>query len=505
MKRWFIVVAVLLVSVGISSLVVGGQKPFDGVTITVAVHSGHHATPWYDEAKNIQDQLGIKLNVVEISPEEIGNIDVVLITEVESLLNEIWHDTRENREQFMAQVERLAKKMVSKKMLLLANLMLFLIQSSHVPQASINQQVTSSMRPNVVTEITDNMSEFRSNLREVLEFYQTWSMKKEKNSRDNFGKTRDVKQSKYTELLAEYAKSTPKGTIFTSNVPTIENLQKDEKEEISLKLLSENYNTVNNVLQQRYHGNYVPLTTNQIVALAYKESSWDAKAKHKHSGAKGYVQLMRQTAKEMMEKLPGEKFDLSDKEDNLYLGLKYLDIKYSELSSIVDRINFDRVNAGKKPVNMHEEDFQALLLASYNAGACSIMGLFEEYLDRENITEFTWYHFSQYLQKWVDSTERLADEFNHPSNKFLTYPIPEEMLPYVKKDRGFVMTHKVRQFLHYVEFIRAFSGQLEEVEISLMKKENSILLNEDSKNTYLDLQLPHIELGGSVTGARNVA
>jgi len=441
----------------------------------------------------------------EISPDEIGNIDIVLITEVESLLNEIWKDTRENREQFMIQVERLAKKMVSKKMLLLANLMLFLVQSSHVPQASINQQVANSMRPHAVAEISDNISEFRSGLREVLEAYQTRGMNKDKNSKDNLGEVRDVKQVKYTELLTEYAKITPRGAIFTSNVPTIGNLQKDEEEEVSLKLLSENYNTVNNVLQQRYHGNYVPLTANQIVALAYKESSWDAKAKHRHSGAKGYVQLMRQTAKEMMEKLPDEKFDLSDKEDNLYLGLKYLDIKYTELSSIMDRINSDRVNAGKKPINMHEEDFQALLLASYNAGACSIMGLFEEYLDRENITEFTWYHFSQYLQKWADSSERLADEFDHPSNKFLTYPIPEEMLPYVKKDRGFVMTHKVRQFLHYVEFIRAFSGQLEEVEISLMEKENSILLNEDSSNTYLDLQLPHIELGGSVTDARNVA
>ncbi|RLE31237.1 hypothetical protein DRJ27_02125 [Candidatus Acetothermia bacterium] len=67
-KKWFVLLLGLLL-VGMGGL--AADKPFEGVTITVAVHSGHHATPWYMEAKNIKDLLGITLNVVEISPEEM--------------------------------------------------------------------------------------------------------------------------------------------------------------------------------------------------------------------------------------------------------------------------------------------------------------------------------------------------------------------------------------------------------------------------------------------------
>ena len=82
MKRWILVAAVvLLMSVALGVLVVGGQKPYEGVTITVAVHSGHHAAPWYDEAKNIQDELGIKLNVIEISPEEIYSRELLELSQ----------------------------------------------------------------------------------------------------------------------------------------------------------------------------------------------------------------------------------------------------------------------------------------------------------------------------------------------------------------------------------------------------------------------------------------
>ena len=47
------------------------ERPYEGVTVTVAVHSGHHATPWYEEAKTIKEELGIDLQVVEMTSEDI--------------------------------------------------------------------------------------------------------------------------------------------------------------------------------------------------------------------------------------------------------------------------------------------------------------------------------------------------------------------------------------------------------------------------------------------------
>lgn len=56
----------------IFSVLANGQgKPFDGITVTVVAHSGHQATPWYNEKENIKEKYGINLNVIEISPDEI--------------------------------------------------------------------------------------------------------------------------------------------------------------------------------------------------------------------------------------------------------------------------------------------------------------------------------------------------------------------------------------------------------------------------------------------------
>lgn len=70
-----IVLAVVIGAIAITgvtgSVAVAEEKPFKGVTITLAVHSGHHATPWYKESETIEKLYGIKLSVVEITAEEI--------------------------------------------------------------------------------------------------------------------------------------------------------------------------------------------------------------------------------------------------------------------------------------------------------------------------------------------------------------------------------------------------------------------------------------------------
>jgi multiple sugar transport system substrate-binding protein len=71
MKRSMIIIVCFLLILSFSLLANGQGKPFDGITVTVGVHSGHNATPWYDEEGNIKEKYGIKLNVIEITPDEM--------------------------------------------------------------------------------------------------------------------------------------------------------------------------------------------------------------------------------------------------------------------------------------------------------------------------------------------------------------------------------------------------------------------------------------------------
>lgn len=56
-------------------------KPFDGVTVTVVAHGGHHAIPWHDEAENIEAEYGIKLNVIEVTADEIYSREILELTQ----------------------------------------------------------------------------------------------------------------------------------------------------------------------------------------------------------------------------------------------------------------------------------------------------------------------------------------------------------------------------------------------------------------------------------------
>ncbi len=56
-------------------------KPFEGITISVVAHSGHHAAPWYKEADNIKKNLGITLNVIEVSPDELYSREMLELSQ----------------------------------------------------------------------------------------------------------------------------------------------------------------------------------------------------------------------------------------------------------------------------------------------------------------------------------------------------------------------------------------------------------------------------------------
>jgi len=77
MKRVVVLVGLVVLGLGLVGL---AEKPYEGVTITVAVHSGHHATPWYEEAQAIYDLYGITLNVIEITPEEMYSRELLELT-----------------------------------------------------------------------------------------------------------------------------------------------------------------------------------------------------------------------------------------------------------------------------------------------------------------------------------------------------------------------------------------------------------------------------------------
>lgn len=56
---------------GVTGIAAAEERPFEGVTVTLVVHSGHHALPWHKEADTIEKLYGIKLIVVETPPGEI--------------------------------------------------------------------------------------------------------------------------------------------------------------------------------------------------------------------------------------------------------------------------------------------------------------------------------------------------------------------------------------------------------------------------------------------------
>ncbi len=56
-------------------------KLFEGVTISVVAHSGHHATPWYNEAPVLKEKYGLELNVIEITADEIYSRVVLELTQ----------------------------------------------------------------------------------------------------------------------------------------------------------------------------------------------------------------------------------------------------------------------------------------------------------------------------------------------------------------------------------------------------------------------------------------
>jgi multiple sugar transport system substrate-binding protein len=71
-----------LLSLAVCFLVILSFSVFASAqTVTVAVHSGHHATPWYDETPTLKEKYGIDLNVVEITADEIYSRVVLELTQ----------------------------------------------------------------------------------------------------------------------------------------------------------------------------------------------------------------------------------------------------------------------------------------------------------------------------------------------------------------------------------------------------------------------------------------
>jgi multiple sugar transport system substrate-binding protein len=51
------------------------------ISITAVVHSAHNATPWYGEKDTILKKFGIKLNVIEVTPEELYSREMLDLTQ----------------------------------------------------------------------------------------------------------------------------------------------------------------------------------------------------------------------------------------------------------------------------------------------------------------------------------------------------------------------------------------------------------------------------------------
>jgi len=76
MKRTlFVLICLLLI---LPALVFAQSYP--GVTVTVVAHGGHHAIPWHGEVDNIMQKYGIKLNVIEVTPDELYSKELLELT-----------------------------------------------------------------------------------------------------------------------------------------------------------------------------------------------------------------------------------------------------------------------------------------------------------------------------------------------------------------------------------------------------------------------------------------
>jgi multiple sugar transport system substrate-binding protein len=89
MRNRVLALACALAALGSGALFAGGAaeataaaggKPFDGVTVSIVNHSGEEATPWYTEAPAIKEKLGITINVIEVTPDELYSRELLELT-----------------------------------------------------------------------------------------------------------------------------------------------------------------------------------------------------------------------------------------------------------------------------------------------------------------------------------------------------------------------------------------------------------------------------------------
>lgn len=87
-KIVLVLMTISLLFISVTAFAGGGEekpaatgKPFEGVTVTVVAHSGHHAWPWFEEEENIKEEYGIDLNVIEVTSDEIYSREILELTQ----------------------------------------------------------------------------------------------------------------------------------------------------------------------------------------------------------------------------------------------------------------------------------------------------------------------------------------------------------------------------------------------------------------------------------------
>lgn len=81
MKKIVSIAVCVFFALSLPLLAESANERFDGVEITAIVHSGHLATPWYNEAEAIEKESGIQLKVVEVTPDEMYSRELLELSQ----------------------------------------------------------------------------------------------------------------------------------------------------------------------------------------------------------------------------------------------------------------------------------------------------------------------------------------------------------------------------------------------------------------------------------------
>jgi hypothetical protein len=238
----------------------------------------------------------------------------------------------------------------------------------------------------------------------------------------------------------------------TVPIPAKDDAHEEIQEEIPVQTLLR----IHQKLQLPENRDNNGLTEWEEIGWVMKES-WGKHDAESKSGAVGILQLMEQTAAEVVaRRAMGKDVDLTDPKQNLELAYMYYHMKKKEVAQMLGNRGFV---IGEGPRSISSKDLKALVFATYNSGTAHVMGMFDKFLQYEHIQEtdqftFKWGHFSQFLASRIHACEETGRFFD-------TYEYPPEIAAYLRHRKpGTIHVGKIEEMKYYPIYIERLAAEL---------------------------------------------